>query len=801
MRIFIHRRGLDHGPYTLEKVRKFVSNKKLSLGDLAWSSALGNSNSWLSLEELLSELGKIDPDRFKALNKEIVELPKQLQKIKDLLEKDEAELAVDLACGLGASNELVFSELLKQCCIDEDGTLFLPPWIKSEFREIDHTPFFLNLLAACPAGIDLDASLKIEAVRSLKLVGNEVSLNSLIPFKFLQTLHWEDGNILHLTEFTSFTELQVLELINADELNEIDGLDHILKIQKFNLSGAEKLKSAKVKNCLELEVLDLNLWWNCSLDFLEVEMCPQLETISMEVAQCVKEPKFSELEELKSLDLCFYEGANNILLQNCPLIESISISGEEIEQVNGMQKLENLHTCELRCKSLKRLSLANCNSLENFYLWGSSQLNDIDLSNCSLLSELAEDFSELVNLNLENCLSMEGLDLRYASSLQNLNLRDCSSLLELYLPWNDHSLCTIDLSGCPQICHLGASLNENFNDLKFLSSCPEVTNLTLYLDSKTKNLTFLEHSLKLDSLSLFDLESLNNLEGLESVTDTLSELTLSGLQLKKFPQSIDFPQLTSLHITAERIEEVDFLKCMPNLEVLDLDCESLCSVEGLSHLAELEELEISHFPCHDFSSLQHCTNIAGLSIYRAEELERIDQLPDFSQLETLFLQNCDVLEDLEPLGNSTNLRDLDLNLKSNNNELCFTPLGRLKKLRSLNLQSDQVEHIEWVSFLHNLQELNLYSCINLSKLDGLAKVTNLTFLNLSCCSKIENLDELSSLNKIQEIYLSNCEGLVCIEGLYGLKNLGILDLSDCESINYKQIKEVERMLPECRVRY
>ena len=147
-----------------------------------------------------------------------------------------------------------------------------------------------------------------------------------------------------------------------------------------------------------------------------------------------------------------------------------------------------------------------------------------------------------------------------------------------------------------------------------------------------------------------------------------------------------------------------------------------------------------------------------------------------------------MLEDLEPLGKLNNLKDLDLNLKSNNKELCFTPLGRLKKLRSLNLQSDQVEHIEWVSFLYNLQELNLYSCINLSKLGGLAKATNLTSLNLSCCPKIENLNELSSLSKIQEIYLSNCAGLVCIEGLYGLKDLKVLDLTECESINHKQIK-------------
>ena len=169
MRIFIHRRGLDHGPYSLEKVHEFLSNNQLSPEDFAWSSALGNSNSWLSLEELLSELGKIDPDRFKALNKEIVELPKQLQKIKDLLEKDEAELAVDLACGLGASNELVFSELLKQCSIDRDGSLFLPPWIRAFSRGINHTRFFVRLLGICPESVDLDPTLNKHSIKQLNL--------------------------------------------------------------------------------------------------------------------------------------------------------------------------------------------------------------------------------------------------------------------------------------------------------------------------------------------------------------------------------------------------------------------------------------------------------------------------------------------------------------------------------------------------------------------------------------------------------------------------------------------------------
>ena len=91
MRIFIHRRGLDHGPYSLEKVQKFLSNKQLSPEDFAWSSALGRSNSWLSLEQLLSELKKIDSDCLNDVTDVIVELPKQLQKIKGLLEKDEAE--------------------------------------------------------------------------------------------------------------------------------------------------------------------------------------------------------------------------------------------------------------------------------------------------------------------------------------------------------------------------------------------------------------------------------------------------------------------------------------------------------------------------------------------------------------------------------------------------------------------------------------------------------------------------------------------------------------------------------------
>ena len=159
MRIFIHRRGLDYGPYSLEKVQKFLSSNQLSPEDFAWSSALKNSNSWLSLEQLLSELEKIDPDCLTGVTDDTVELPKQLQKIKDLLEKDEAELAFDLACGLGASNELVFSELLKQCSIDRDGSLFLPPWIKSFFRGINHTRFFVRLLGICPESVDLDPTL------------------------------------------------------------------------------------------------------------------------------------------------------------------------------------------------------------------------------------------------------------------------------------------------------------------------------------------------------------------------------------------------------------------------------------------------------------------------------------------------------------------------------------------------------------------------------------------------------------------------------------------------------------------
>ena len=71
MKIFVHRRGLDHGPYSLEKVQQFLSNKQLSLGDFAWSSALKNSNSWLSLEQLLSELEKIDPDYLTGVTDDI----------------------------------------------------------------------------------------------------------------------------------------------------------------------------------------------------------------------------------------------------------------------------------------------------------------------------------------------------------------------------------------------------------------------------------------------------------------------------------------------------------------------------------------------------------------------------------------------------------------------------------------------------------------------------------------------------------------------------------------------------------
>ena len=756
----------------------------------------------------MSELEKIDPDCLTGVTDDTVELPKQLQKIKDLLEKDEAELAFDLACGLGASNELVFSELLKQCSIDRDGSLFLPPWIRSFSRGINHTRFFVRLLGICPESVDLDPTLNKHSIKQLNLKdwNSGIEPELLRPFHKIEQLSWVATSIQGIEEIAFLEHLQTLDLHSADQLESLEGLHFFDELKSFYLFHAEQLKSVVVKNCKYLEVINIHEW-DTKWEYIEIKDCPKLKNIDITALTISDVATISNLSELEVLNFHVYaEGSNHeifIYLEDCPNLKQACFSGYEIKRIEGLNDSKKLEVLELEEVQLKVLELAGCASLTNIWFHCDNNLEILDLSNCPLLEELDTVLSQIEFLDLKNCSDLQYLDLACSKNLQRLNLEGCNSLIEIFLPLNEHKLKEFSWpKEVPSLRDLGISLNNSFKDLNFLENADELETLHIYCNNEVNDLCFLNSLKSLERLNLHDLEGISSLDGLEAVSETLSHLAMYGLDsLTEFEITCGFPQLVELNLSALEIQNSNFLEQMPNLQVLELNCPGLNDFSGLSNLSALEELEMDQFHEEDLACLTHCYSLLNLSIYRADLLTSLESIQELKQLESLFLQNCDEITNLAPLVNLPNLKSLDLGLKDNAIVKDFSFVGNLTDLRDLTVCSDLLVDVYWMVGLVNLKEVNFWNCSKLSSLNGFSTLSDLRQLNLSCCSSIKDVDALSGLTDLNELYLSNCEALACINGLKSLINLEYLDLTGCDSIPSPQKEEIAAILTNCYVEY
>ena len=91
-----------------------------------------------------------------------------------------------------------------------------------------------------------------------------------------------------------------------------------------------------------------------------------------------------------------------------------------------------------------------------------------------------------------------------------------------------------------------------------------------------------------------------------------------------------FPQLVELNLAALEIQNLNFLKAMPNLELLELNCPGLNEFSGLSNLSALEELEMDQFLEGNLACLTNCSSLLKLSIYRADSLTSLESIQELN---------------------------------------------------------------------------------------------------------------------------------------------------------------------------
>lgn len=359
MKIHISRNGQTYGPYSINSVKSFLENGRLSPTDLAW---IQGEEEWRRLENLLGEEPNSEKDSSKKYNLEVT-----LEKIKTLIENDESDFALDLVKGMDDQDLII--ELLKDCKIDEnEGRIELPDWMNGA------NGFFLELLQELPEEFEPKSEFTIVPLKVKKL-----NLSMVEDFKSLENLK-------------IFGNLESLELSSMDSLSDIELLKNFTKLTVFKMRSCDLLDSmdsiSPIQNCKNLSELELN-----SFDFIEnLDFLSEHKNLTKLQVSSLKLTDLGGVKDLKKIEGLDLDGCSSLI---------------EVEQIKNLDQLTDLN-------------FGMCEKIENLdFLIHLKNLTKVNLQGCSGIEKIPslDDLNNLRELNLnstsiskEDCVKLENLE-------------------------------------------------------------------------------------------------------------------------------------------------------------------------------------------------------------------------------------------------------------------------------------------------------------------------------------------------------------------------------------------------------
>ena len=335
---------------------------------------------------------------------------------------------------------------------------------------------------------------------------------------------------------------------------------------------------------------------------------------------------------------------------------SLSVNGEEITNISGLEYATSLLTLELVQNDISDLSpLSTLTSLTTL------RLNDNDISDISPLSTL----TSLTTLDLPNNDISDISVLKGLTSLTNLKLND-----------NEIS----DISVLKELTNLASFLELNDNkisDISQLSGLANITQLHLY-NNEIKTVKGLSGFTSLTHLLLHnnDISDISGLSGLTSLTN----LHLHGNEIRDISSLSGLTSLTDLRLYDNEIRDISSLSGLTSLTILYLHDNEIRDLSSLSGLTSLTTLWLHDNEIRDISSLSGLTMLTQLTL-TDNDISDLSPLSGLTMLTTLtFSENR--ISDLSPLSGLTDLRLL---YACSNPYTDISPITSLSRLRTLRI--------------------------------------------------------------------------------------------------------------------
>lgn len=305
------------------------------------------------------------------------------------------------------------------------------------------------------------------------------------------------------------------------------------------------------------------------------------------------------------------------------------------------------------------------------------------------------------------------------------------------------------------------------------------------------------------------------------VETTSLDLSKKGAGSAALKDIAKLTELTSLKLSDNKIDELDFLTPLKKLTSLDLSNNKISDIKPLKKLSSLRTLHLDGNEIKDFSPLYDIDSLSMLTIGQMDiSASQLKELK--AKLPNCIIYSDDAKEDVIEikLGGKTfknNVKELDL---SGCDVHDITLLSACTKLEKLDLSDNSISDISALVDLPSLKELDI-SNNRISDISPLMSVPKLEYLNLSG-NRIKSVAALQDLSRLTELNVSGNElGSIAaigrltnlktlwmdkvslsdadLEELYNLKNLKKLSIKDNADLSEAAVATLKKKLSGCSI--
>ena len=444
-----------------------------------------------------------------------------------------------------------------------------------------------------------------------------------------------------LVFFHNLTSLKLGDKANGENspnIRTMDGIENCIKLTElYILSGPDKDYNA-LKNLKNLKTF-YKIGGKDYENIIDgLKYCENLINLDIRNQGTVNMKRISELKNLEKLSLNGNQISKIEGLEKHTNLKFLELNGNKIIKIEGLEKLSNLQTLYLNSNKIEDITPLYLN--QKLILLDLRANSNIDGNRTNYKGERLEKLNKIgeiidrggkINLDVEKLslfTNYQELDLNSQKLTTLKEIKGIISLKKLDLGDNNITL-------------------EDVESQEILKSMTELEDLVL-VNNRLTNITSINCLKNLKKLRLLGKDNKIDLKEIEDIISNLAELTVSTDSLKTI-LNCDVSKITTLNLINSNLTEIPDLSKFINLSKLDLrNNPNLSNFYLISKIASLKYLGLSNNNLHgrmiDFSMLTNLTNLnLSNNTLWSEDLQNLKVLKNNTKM-TINLSNNSIID-------------------------------------------------------------------------------------------------------------------------------------------------------------